>query len=119
MIDPLSKAGNQQERLSLPALVTVGVIHLGALWILLQTAPNLQITPNVVYQLLSPITRIKTCPPLRRRWLCRKALARFEARIRRPMPYNGINPLKDPLNNPLKHWLKIRLNHPLKRFVRK
>ena len=63
MIDPLSKAVLQQERVSLPVLVTVGVIHIALLWMMLQAVPSLQVTRNVVYQLLSPITRLKERPP--------------------------------------------------------
>ena len=60
MIDPLSRAVLQQERVSLPVLVTVGVVHLVLLWMMLQAVPNMQVTRNVVYQmLLSPITQLK------------------------------------------------------------
>lgn len=64
MIDPLSKAVLQQERVSLPVLLTVGGIHIVLLWMMLQAAaPTLQVTRNVVYQLLSPITKLKERPP--------------------------------------------------------
>ena len=60
MIDPLSKAVLQQERISLPVLVTVGAIHIALLWMMLQAVPSLQVTHTVVYQmLLSPITQLK------------------------------------------------------------
>ena len=50
--------------MSLPVLVMVGGVHIALLWVMLQAvAPNLQVTRNVVYQLLSPITQIKERPP--------------------------------------------------------
>ena len=63
MIDPLSKTVLKQERVSLPALVAVGAIHIGLLWIMLQAAPSLQVSRNVVYQILSPITRLRELVP--------------------------------------------------------
>jgi len=64
MIDPLSKTVLKQERVSLPALVAVGAIHIGLLWIMLQAAaPSLQASRNVVYQILSPITRLRELVP--------------------------------------------------------
>lgn len=60
MIDPLSKAVLQQERVSLPVLGTVGAVHIVLLWMMLQAVPNMQVSRNVVYQmLLSPITQLK------------------------------------------------------------
>jgi hypothetical protein len=64
MIDPLSKAVLQQERVSLPVVLVVGLIHIALLWMMLQAAaPTLQVTRNVVYQLLNPITPLKERPP--------------------------------------------------------
>jgi len=63
MIDPLSNTVLKQERVSLPALVAVGVIHIGLLWIMLQATPSLQASRNVVYQILSPITRLRELVP--------------------------------------------------------
>ena len=63
MIDPLSKTVLKQEHVSLPALVAVGAIHIGLLWIMLQAAPSLQTSRNVVYQILSPITRLRELVP--------------------------------------------------------
>lgn len=43
--------------------VAVGAIHIGLLWIMLQAAPSLQTSRNVVYQILSPITRLRELVP--------------------------------------------------------
>ena len=58
MNDPLAETELRQERLSLPALTSVVVLHIGLLWIALQATPALQVTRQVVYQMLTPITRM-------------------------------------------------------------
>jgi hypothetical protein len=63
MIDPLSKTLLAPTRLSLPALVAVGLAHLAVLWLLLQAVPLVQTTRRVVYQNFSPITRLREKPP--------------------------------------------------------
>ncbi len=42
----------------MPALTTVVFIHIGLLWIALQSSPALPVMRQVVYQMLTPITRM-------------------------------------------------------------
>ena len=56
-----------QERLSLPAVAAATLLHVALLWFILQTTPVVQVTRQVVYQLLTPITRVADPTPSHRR----------------------------------------------------
>lgn len=58
------QAPQLQERLSLPAVATAALLHVALLWFILQTTPEVQITRQVVYQLLTPITRVAEPTPI-------------------------------------------------------
>ena len=53
-----------QERLSLPAVAAATLLHVALLWFILQTTPVVQVTRQVVYQLLTPITRVADPAPI-------------------------------------------------------
>ena len=67
MIDPMSESVLRRERLSVPALSAVAVIHIGLLWVALQSTQALQVTRKVIYQMLTPtpITRLVEPVPSR------------------------------------------------------
>ena len=62
MIDPLAASSLPRQRLSMQALVTVGVLHGVVLWLMLQSGAAVQATRQVVMQYFSPITQLPKQP---------------------------------------------------------
>ncbi len=56
MIDPFARSGPGPNRLSRPALVTAVAVHLGLLWVALNSTTMVRSAEEVVYQWVAPIT---------------------------------------------------------------
>ena len=56
MLDPFAHPALSVSRLSKPALLTAVVLHLGLLWVALNSAPMVRSVEQVVYQWVAPIT---------------------------------------------------------------
>ena len=56
MLDPFAHPALSVSRLSKPALLTAVVLHLGLLWVALNSAPMVRSAEQVVYQWVAPIT---------------------------------------------------------------
>ena len=56
MIDPFAKTSAHANPLSKPALVTAVVLHLGLLWIAMNSAPMVRSAEQVIYQWAAPVT---------------------------------------------------------------
>jgi hypothetical protein len=56
MLDPFARPALSMPRLSKPALATAVALHLGLLWVAMNSAPLVRSTEQVVYQWVAPIT---------------------------------------------------------------
>ena len=59
MIDPFARPALGTGRLSRPALVTAVAVHLGLLWVALNSTPMVRSAEEVVYQWVAPITPLR------------------------------------------------------------
>jgi hypothetical protein len=62
MIETRSSLLLRPQSLSRPALLTAALVHIALLWIFLQSTPVAQVTRQVVYQMLTPITPVTRAP---------------------------------------------------------